>query len=406
MSIARRDMIFPETKQKGDIHVNRHEDAPMTALSNTAFTAATMDGLTAQSATVALMERVQIRSFRDILVSLADESRLQALLVDGLCANDASRVRGSVVKKVHDWLSGKYQPTRREDLWELCFILRLSESQADFFLASASDEGIHWREPQELAFAFALNKGMSYPEAVLLFERVKPTDTASDDTPESFTPLIRQEAQRCQTEAELREYLRAASGKLGSLHNMAYQHFMSMLQLLDAPESLNGQTERHYTTREIVDEYLDRRLPSAREGKKLDEKRRCILADWPDEVILSRMKNRKVDVNRKVLLLLFLATDIGDEPENEWSDDGFYNDEENDEPAEDFADAAFRSTHMRINQMLADCGFRLLDPRNAFDWLVIYCMRASYADDETMDGLNEHLTHVLDALFAASRQET
>lgn len=384
--------------------MNGYEDLPMTALSNAAFTAATMDGLTAQSATVSLMEHVQLRSFRDVLVSLADETRLQDILVDGLCANDPSRVRSSVNKKVHDWLSGKYQPTRREDLWELCFILRLSEAQADAFLASTSDAGIHWREPRELVYAFALDRSLRYPEAVALFDRVKPDASADAGTTESFTPLIRQEAQRCRTEDELRDYLRAAASKLGSLHNVAYQHFLSMLQLLDAPESSNGQTERHYTTREIVEEYLDRKLPSTREGKRMDEKRRCILADWPDEISLSRMKNRKADVNRKVLILLFLATDSGDDLEDEWTDDAFY-DAEIDEPVEESADAAFRSTLMRMNQMLSDCGFRLLDPRNAFDWLVFYCMRASHRSDEEMDGLNEHLTHVLDALFAASKQE-
>ena len=103
-----------------------------------------------------------------------------------------------------------------------------------------------------------------------------------------------------------------------------------------------------------------------------------MLADWPDEVTLSRMKNRKADVTRKVLMLLFLATDDGD--------------------------AAFRSTQLRMNQMLADCGFRKLDPRNAFDWLVLYCMRSS-ADTETMDGLNEQLPYVLEMLFTAAHPE-
>ncbi|MGN0803543.1 MAG: hypothetical protein ACI4MF_13205 [Candidatus Faecivicinus sp.] len=68
-----------------------------------------------------------------------------------------------------------------------------------------------------------------------------------------------------------------------------------MMQVLEAPESYAGQDERRYSTREIVEKYLDRKLPSAREGKKLEDKKRCILADWPDEVVLSRMKNRRAD---------------------------------------------------------------------------------------------------------------
>ena len=125
----------------------------------------------------------------------------------------------------------------------------------------------------------------------------------------------------------------------------------------------------------------------------LEEKRRSILADWPDEIVLSRMKNRRMDVTRKVLILLFLATDGGEEPQEEWVDEDW----EQEPPADD-ADVTFRSSYMRINQMLAECGYRMLDPRNAFDWLVLYCMRV---EDEGagMDGLNERLTHVLEALF-------
>ena len=42
-----------------------------------------------------------------------------------------------------------------------------------------------------------------------------------------------------------------------------------------------------------------------------------VAANWPDEATLSKMKTRKTDVTRKVLILLFLATDQGsDESEN------------------------------------------------------------------------------------------
>ncbi|MGN0794500.1 MAG: hypothetical protein ACI4MG_08540 [Aristaeellaceae bacterium] len=376
--------------------------ARMTTLSSAAYAAATADGLSSQSAADVLMEQVQIRSFRDMLTAYADAGSLRGLLVEGLCANDSSRVRESVDKKVRGWLSGKYQPTRREDFMELCFILHLDAGKADAFLAASSDAGLHWREPRELVYAYALDRGMTYPEAVALYNRVQPGQVADDSMVKSFTPLIHQEAQRCRTEDELREYLRSAAGKLGKLHNTAYQHFMAMMKVLEEPESLAGQEEGRYTTREIVEKYLDRKLPTAREGKALEEKKRCVLADWPDEVTLSRMKNRKADVTRKVLMLLFLATDDGDGTGDEWQDDEAYDEE--DWPGEESGDAAFRSTRLRMNQMLADCGFRQLDPRNAFDWLVLYCMRSS-ADTETMDGLNEQLSHVLEMLFTAARPE-
>lgn len=374
----------------------------MTVMSHEAFDIATTINLSAQQAAQALMESVQIRTFAELLRRFASGNELRSRLVDGLCANDPERSRESMDKKVRGWLSGKYQPTAREDLFELCFVLRMSVEEADDFLAAAGEEGLHWRDPHELVYAYALRKGMSYPEAWALWMRVAPAEEPGDRSGKtnSFTPLIRQEAVALETEEELGQYLSQAAGRLGRMHNSAYQQFTAMMQVLESPDGRSGREEGRYTTREIVEQYLDKKLPSLRQGKQLGEKHRSIFAGWPDEVTLSRMKNRKTDVTRKVLMLLFLATDGGEEPAENWQDedDAWEDGEENE------ADLAFRSSYMRMNQMLAGCGYRMIDPRNPFDWIALYCMRVQ--DDATiMDGLNERLSHVLDVLFLSSRSE-
>lgn len=376
----------------------------LTVLSYAAYETATKVGLSPQEA-VALLNKVEIRKFKDILCAFASEEDIRDMLVNGLCGNDAARSRASMDKKVRGWLSGKYQPTKREDLLELCFVLRLNTEKADVFLTMAGDEGLHWREPREIVYAFALDHGLDYREANFLLARVMPESKGADENAQadSFTPLVRQEVMQCSTEEELKQYLRSASGKLGGLHNSAYQQFMAMMQMLEKPASYSGSEERRYTTREVVEKYLDQKLPSVQDGKNLEEKKRSVLTDWPDETVLSRMKNRKTDVTRKVLILLFLATDGGDMPAEDWQNEDWYDNEW--ESQEDNADAAFRSSCMRINRMLADCGYGMLDPRNAFDWITLYCMRV---EDESvsMDGLNERLSHVLEVLFEAAASET
>lgn len=373
--------------------------ARMTSLSHAAYEAATQPGLSPREAAERLLEAAPIRSFPEILCAFSPEEGLRERLVDGLCRNDERRGRASVDKKVRGWLAGRYRPTAREDLLELCFVLRLNLEDADAFLTMTGEEGLHWRDPRELVYAFALRRGESYPEARELLERLSPEFAPENVSrePESFTPTARREIAQCDTEEELKGYLRRAAGKLGSLHNGAYLQATAMLRLLEKPYSFPGKDERTYTVREIVEKYLDRRLPSVREGKELDEKRRRILADWPDEVALSRMKNRKTDVSRKTLVLLFLATDGAEEDEE---DDDWY--EERTEAQE--ADAAFRSSCLRMNQMLAGCGFGMLDPRNPFDWIALYCMRVQ-EESAGMDGLNERLTKVLDALFPTETPE-
>ncbi len=374
----------------------------MTVISKQAFESAAASDLSASNA-AQILASIPARSFADILTRFAPEEAVREKLVDGLCGNDPSRSRASMDKKVRGWLSGKYQPTAREDLLELCFILKLSTDEADAFLAAASEEGLHWRDPRELTYAFAMGKGMTYPEATALFMRVIPKETekkpnAARDT---FTSVIQQEAATLKTEEELKQYLLDAGEKLGVFHNKAYQQFMAFLSLLEQPHAVSVDEEESFTVRRIVETYLDSKFPSDWDKKKLDEKRRGILAGWPDEVTLSRMKTGKIDVNRKTLILLFLATDGGDEITDDWQEDVYWDEDEE----ESDADADFRSSYIRLNQMLSSCGYRMIDPRSPFDWVVIYCLRVS-GDPDAMEGLSERLSEMLDVLFSASSLET
>ena len=91
-------------------------------------------------------------------------------------------------------------------------------------------------------------------------------------------------------------------------------------------------------------------------------------------MLISRILTRQVDVPRKVLTLLFLVTDGGDDDASD-----------SDDPAELFADR-----YRRLNLLLDECGFCQLDPRNSFDWLALYCM---YCDEDTE--VSERMRQVL-----------
>ena len=361
----------------------------MTPVSGNAFAAATARSLSPAQAAAALSS-VRPRGFAEILRRFAPGEADRDTLVSGLCKNRPSRSRASMDRKVRGWLNGQYQPTAREDLLELCFLLRLTVEDADAFLSAAGEEGLHWRDPRELAYAFALRWGMSYPDAAALYHRVSPSgETPRTGADPSFSPAVRREAALLETEAELRQYVCSAWDRLGAYHNMAYLYFMDYLSLLERPRALSLGEEEPFSIRRIVETYLDSHFPPDWDKKALDRNRKEILAGWPNEVTLSLMKNRQIDVNRKTLILLFLTTDGGEDAAEDWQ-----------EEKED-ADADFRSSYLRINQMLSACSYRMLDPRNPFDWLVLYCLRVS-SDPEAMEGMSERLMDVLDVLFAAA----
>ena len=73
------------------------------------------------------------------------------------------------------------------------------------------------------------------------------------------------------------------------------------------------------------------------------------------------MLQRKQDISRKALILLFLATDGTDSDFDEF-----------DEP--EASDDVFLSLYTRLNAMLTACGFPQLDPRSPFDWVILFCI--------------------------------
>ena len=159
---------------------------------------------------------------------------------------------------------------------------------------------------------------------------------------------------------------------------------MEMLEILEHPELDEIERraevfeEERLTARDITREYFygDHVLyakEQVRAGKKKEDSgkekltfteiQKNISSGWPDDVALSKMRNRKMDVTRKVLILLFLATDPGSLPEDEedleWEPSG---------------EESFEDLYCRLNDMLLQCGYRALDPRSPFDWMILYCI--------------------------------
>ena len=260
-------------------------------------------------------------------------------------------------------------------------MLGLDADESEALLAMISEEGFHWRDPDEIPYIFALMHGMSYAEAKALHEKISAAATSEkvSGDEECFTETVRIQVEAIDTVEELLEYVSQMRGKLGKLHNRAYSLFCDMLESLESPEIEKsvldnnpydeGDSDVKYTAGNIVQIYLHGDdLPEAVTGKAaeaLSAVQRNIARNWPGESVISRMKNRHIDVNRKVMILLFLATyDAYGEEDDEF---GLYDDEKT-------PDEIFREFYENMNAMLRTCGFSKLDPRSAFDWMTIYCM--------------------------------
>lgn len=391
----------------------------MTAISRRLYDAAVSDILTIQDAADYLEKEAKIRTLPEKLEKFSHGNDLRKTLVQGLLENDPKRKKDAVERRVRGWLStvNPVSSIKKQDAIEVCFILNLSIEEADWLVAMISEESLHYRNPDEIVYIFALQHDMSYREAQELNAQMKETLSKVKErkpSEESMTPIIRDEISLLRTREELADYLEHAVDRLGRCHNNAYEIFMDRMKILEEPllEEKLADAEvvekEHLTVRSILREYMyegnvlyakelaGKKKSEKKKGENLSEEARFVFttvkenvaACWPDETTLSKMKSRKTDVTRKVLILLFLATDQGMD-ENEEPQDDVRDMAEEEELTYQSRDAAFEDLYIRLNDMLLLCGFAPLDPRSPFDWLILYsiCVGDLWEVDTRMRGV-------------------
>ena len=405
----------------------------MTSLSRKMFEYALhMDSI--QRAAQVLLSHPHIRTMGDILMEFSNTADVKKQLVDGLFQWFPESSREALDRKVRNWLNGKTQSLTKEDAFVVSRIFSLSLERANEFLKMAAGEGIHWRNPEDIVWAYSIVHTLGPEESRSLLHRANAlyeqpmaaaisADAYTADVFEKLQPVL------YHSQEELLSFLEAQKDSLGALHNTAYQLFCQFMDILSKGyadgdvaalfqeltakekkrkeaekadreatarmeredqklahplnktpdkekrlQEMDGDTELYrpeaMSTSEILEIYLYRSLVPVKErGKGSTEAsfsaiQRSIRQNWPDEATLSKMKSRKKDVTRKVLILLFLATDgFGSD---------FTLDEDDEEPFTQ--EEQFLDLYTRMNLMLTSCSFQKLDPRNPFDWMILYCI--------------------------------
>lgn len=145
----------------------------MTVVSERIYNQAISGTLTVSGAVDFLEKEAKMRTLREKLEKFSHGQELRTTLVQGLMRNHPDRSKDAVERRVRGWLNNPDNQTlRKKDAIELCFILGLSVEEADAFVALISEEGLHWRNPDEIVYLFALKQGMDYSEANRLNEEM------------------------------------------------------------------------------------------------------------------------------------------------------------------------------------------------------------------------------------------
>ncbi|HJA67286.1 hypothetical protein B5F07_03225 [Lachnoclostridium sp. An169] len=305
------------------------------------------------------------------------EEPLAARLTERLTEYEGGKDREKTARKVRNWMHDRNLPKNREEVFRICFALELDEERAEQVLGMTEESGIHYRDPGELIYAFCLRKRVGYVQAVRMKEQLCgeifpggiPCEEISGPDARSFqflnlTGYVRQRFQRVTTEEELRRFLESSRERFGRYHNTAYRKFRRMLDCLIRPESSEGglPEDQSYSIRKAVEEYLRMGIPYERRLGGYTRVQREIKQHWPSAKSIYEMCARKTDVDRKTLLLLYLAT----EGENELQT-------EETRPVEEH--------HRRMDMMLSECGMPLLNAHCPFDYLVLQAVSGEDEDD-------------------------
>lgn len=397
------------------------------------------------------------RSFPDILRSVYQGEDLARALREGLAAQSerplAPKEADSLRKTISNWMKGVSTPRSREQLFRICFALSLDEYQTSRVLASASETGIHYRNPKELVYAFALRTGMMYPEAVALNremesfyqpivqaaeeERLKKWQKkekiyhekrleaqrrrqqnakrggwsepylgrmGEEEEPNFLTQQVAHRFEQVTDREGLRQFFLDASADLGFIHESAYEKFWHLLLLLQEPDDPivpdrdAAQADPEvYSLERISRTYFHMHVPTGKRTSGYDYLQKAIKKNWPGSTELQKMKSRKIDVSRKALLLLFLITeDFLYSEDLQYSDRSDEDDvlfllEEEDSPRDQLEIAL-----KKADLFLETYGMNQLDPGNPFDCLILYAMAAEYGTEF----LSDKFSAALEVLFS------
>ncbi len=337
----------------------------------------TQQAMSPAEAVAYLNQELPVRGFAETLLRMCPEPGLRARLTEVLAEGDIAPE--SADRTVRNWLSGNSVPGNRDTVYRVAFGLGLSVEDTNRLLCSVTDYGIHARDPVEVVYLFALRTGQSYAQAQALQAQCAGLLREQAEAAAS-TQLLGSQVGQLRTNADFLAWYGEHAEQFSQLHNAAYGFFT------DYVKNLMGEGE-DFSLEYISNACLRLRstVPLDRSNAQFSGVQRVLKHYWPSATTLKQMKNRRVDVSRKTLLLLYIVCE------------GVTDDDAYSPLDEDYIlpDERLETHVMKVDSMLETCGMGLLDPRGPFDWLVMYCMC-----DDGDEGMSKRMENVISCCFS------
>ena len=326
--------------------------------------------------------QLPVRTFSDVLHQMYDGDDLQVRLTDFFLSETPEVNPQSMARKIKNWLTDKNLPTNREDIFRIGYALGFGEAQLDYLLSICTDYGIQYRDGHDVVYAWFLRNGYAYQDARAFFDSLPPVpglNQLDGAAGSHLTKEIQNSFLSISSQEELRSCYLNNLDKFGCQHLRAYYYFDKFLSLLIHPVP-------EWILETVMQTYLSLQMPSGKNRQNYSLVQRLIKQNWPNTTAIKNIRSHKVDVPRKLLLLLYVITEDLSVVSDNFSQDDVENMTIQERVEEHW---------WTLNAMLSDCGMALLDPRNVTDWLILYAIGAA-GEEEPM---SERLEQVISLMY-------
>ncbi len=336
--------------------------------------------LSAKEAAQILESLQDIPTFGSYLMSMYDSADIRKKLTEAFLQTSGENFT-AVDRKIRNWLNGKNEPQDRESIFICAFALNLDETQTSSLLGLCCGSEIHYRNPKEFVYAYALKNKWTYEQANCFFDSLPETELNDDECVSTFfTQAVLDDYNNLTDEESFQNYYETHLKYFGELHNRAYYYFSGYMNTLSSPEG-----EEKYSVEKVIELYLRPFEKTGRNRRELDKVQKLLRKVFPSPTLLHNISARREDVPRNLLILLYIVT------ENSFQD--VYN-----ECDEDYLlpEEYFENRWWGINLMLVDCGMPTLNPRNPYDRLILYALYTENEDESMLERFETIIKKVIE----------
>ena len=286
----------------------------------------------------------------------------------------------------------------RERLIWITFAFELVPKQANQFLNSCGVESLYPLDLRDAAFIYCLQSGKTRIQAEKLIKELHLDSLDDDNIADSYnangsnlTQQISEELQRVTTDDSFRKFVAENRKNYRKTRQAAIQyvskHCEKFMDLAKSTKNIKEEIDRSETSnclRETVEKLAaSYGLPV----ETMNRLYRAFCVDWLTEAMVHRIENQtfKSGVKRPQVLIAYILTDG-----TVWRDEKINKRLRNESP-----EITFNESFRQLNGILQNFGFSRLDPRDPFDWLVLYCLRPGQGDGYMKSTLENALNFIL-----------